>query len=215
MITIGLIDDHDLFRSSLRALLSTQKEFSVAVEADNGDVFFYKMASQFAVPDIVITDYQMPKMNGKAVVEKLKEKYPSVKTIVLSVFEHEHLIKDLIHSGAFGFLSKSIRSNFIFQAIHEVMQGKIVVSNGNNLQQLSIAEKNKFQSSFIPLTDRQVEFLKLCALPDLTYKEIADYMNISPKTADRYRDELFKKLDVNSRAGLLLYAVETGLCKVN
>lgn len=92
MITIGLIDDHDLFRSSLRALLSTQKEFSVAVEADNGDVFFNKMASQFAVPDIVITDYQMPKMNGKAVVEKLKEKYPSVKTIVLSAMSEQEMI---------------------------------------------------------------------------------------------------------------------------
>ena len=57
--------------------------------------------------------------------------------------------------------------------------------------------------------------MKLCALPDLTYKEIADYMKISPKTADRYRDELFKKLNVNSRAGLLLYEIETGLSKVN
>ena len=215
MITIGLIDDHDLFRSSLSALLSAQHEFSVTVEADSGQVFFNKMVLEGIVPDIVITDYQMPKMNGKVVVEKLKGECPSVKTIVLSVFEHEHLMKDVIRSGACGFLTKSIKSSLIFQAIHEVVQGKIVVSNDNKLQPLTIAEKNEFQSNFFPLTDRQIEFLKLCALPDLTYKEIADYMNISPKTADRYRDELFKKLGVNSRSGLLLYAIETGLNRVN
>lgn len=215
MITIGLIDDHDLFRASLKQFLSANDFFLVTIEAENGLDFFKKIEYERKIPDVVITDYQMPKMNGRLVVEKLKEEYPSVKTIVLSVFDHDHLIKNLIRSGACGFLSKNTKSNFIFQTIHKVVQGEIVVTDGNKLKTLTIVEKNEFQSDFIPLTDRQIEFLKLCALPDLTYKEIADYMNISPKTADRYRDELFKKLEINSRAGLLLYAIETGLCKVN
>ncbi|HCL05351.1 MAG TPA: hypothetical protein DHW64_05045 [Chitinophagaceae bacterium] len=214
MITIGLIDDHELFRASLKLLLESSGDFNVSVEANNGLDFLKRIQVEKQVPDIVITDFQMPKMNGKAIVEKLKTTCPSIKTIVLSAYEHDHLIHDVLVAGACGFLSKNMKAEFLFKAINQVVLGKLVLLRGDQFIAIDFSERKLMQLKTTQLTDRQVEFLRLSALPDLTYKEIADYMHISPKTADRYRDELFKKLGINSKAGLLLYAIETGLYSI-
>ncbi len=215
MITIGLIDDHELFRVSLKQFLNNFQHFEVSLEAENGLDFFKKIEAGGQIPNVVITDFQMPKMNGKAVLKKLKEQYPSIKVVVLSVFEHDHLLKEMMGMGASGFLVKSISIQFLIEAIEEISNGRIVMSNGDKIEIVNMVDWNCKELNVIHLTERQVEFLKLCALPNFTYKEIADYMQISPKTVDRYRDELFKKLGVNSRAGLLLYAMERGLCKIH
>ncbi len=211
MITIGLIDDHDLFRNSLRALLTASNLFSISIDASDGEEFLAKLKSESHIPDIIITDFQMPKLNGKHLIEGLKSKYPSIRIIVLSMFNHFHLISSLIQVGAYGFLSKGIKANQLIEAINCANRGKFVLSVGDSFQSLDTADLASVISSRVSLTSRQVDFLKLCAVPDLTYKEIADQLNISPKTADRYRDELFKKLDVSSRGGLLLYAIQCGL----
>ncbi len=210
MITIGLIDDHDLFRSSLKTLLTVSGFFSISIEAGDGEEFLSKLKAGNTVPDVIVTDYQMPKINGKSLIERLRNKYPTVRIIVLSMFTHLHLVSNIIEAGASGFLSKGIKANALIDAICNVAKGKFVLSINDNFQSVEISDLHLIKSNRISLTPRQIDFLKLCSNPNLTYKEIADQLNISPKTADRYRDELFKKLKIASRAGLLLYALENG-----
>lgn len=210
MITIGLIDDHDLFRSSLKTLLTVSGFFSISIEAEDGEEFLSKLKAGNAVPDVIVTDYQMPKINGKSLIERLRNKYPTVRIIVLSMFTHFHLVSNIIEAGASGFLSKGIKANALIDAICNVAKGKFVLSINDNFQSVEISDLHLIKANRISLTPRQIDFLKLCSNPNLTYKEIADQLNISPKTADRYRDELFKKLKIASRAGLLLYALENG-----
>ena len=106
MITIGLIEDHDLYRKSLKLLLESFDKFHVIIDAENGDIFLNKLASSVALPDIVITDIHMPKLDGKAVVKLLMEHYPTVKTIVLTMYSHEHIVSEVLLAGAKGFLKK-------------------------------------------------------------------------------------------------------------
>jgi two-component system, NarL family, invasion response regulator UvrY len=210
MITIGLIDDHDLFRTSLRTLLTVSGFFSISIEAADGEEFLSKIKSGKNIPDVIVTDFQMPKLNGKGLIERLRNKYPSVRIVVLSMFTHFHLVSSIVEAGASGFLSKGIKANALIDAITSVAKGKFVLSVDDSFQSVNISELNLIKENLVSLTPRQIDFLNLCANPNLTYKEIADQLSISPKTADRYRDELFKKLKINSRAGLLLYAIETG-----
>jgi DNA-binding NarL/FixJ family response regulator len=210
MITIGLIDDHDLFRSSLRTLLTVSGFFSISIEASDGEEFLSKITSGKIIPDVIVTDFQMPKINGKGLIEKLRNKYPSVRIVVLSMFTHLHLVSSIVEAGASGFLSKGIKANALIDAICNVAMGKFVLSIDDNFQSVDSNDLNLIKANRVSLTPRQIDFLMLCSNPNLTYKEIADRLNISPKTADRYRDELFKKLKITSRAGLLLYALENG-----
>lgn len=210
MITIGLIDDHDLFRSSLRTLLTVSGFFSISIEAEDGEEFLSKLKGGIAVPDVIVTDFQMPKINGKGLIERLRNTYPSVRIVVLSMFTHFHLVSSIVEAGASGFLSKGIKANALIDAIYNVAMGKFVLSIDDNFQSVDSNDLNLIKANRVSLTPRQIDFLMLCSNPNLTYKEIADRLNISPKTADRYRDELFKKLKITSRAGLLLYALENG-----
>lgn len=211
MFTIGLIDDHDLFRESLKMLLNSHENFVVSVDSEDGYGFLKKIELNQTVPNLIISDLQMPNGTGRDVLKKMKEVYPEVKVIILSMFAHDHLVSNILEAKADGFLNKDIKAVNLFEAIQHVINGKIVVWVRDQLSILNRPELDKPSSNRISLTSRQVEFLKLCAIPELTYKVIADKMQISPKTADRYREDLFKKLNTNSRTGLVLYALQNGI----
>lgn len=211
MLTIGLIDDHDLFRESLKMLLNSCENFVVSVDSKDGNGFLEKIELDKSIPDLVISDLQMPNGSGKEVLKKMKELYPKVKVIILSMFAHDHLVNDILDLKADGFLYKGINPVSLFEAIDNVLNGSIVIWLQDKLQIVNNSDLDKAISGRISLTSRQIEFLKLCAIPDLTYKVIADKMQISPKTADRYRDDLFKKLNTTSRTGLVYYALQNGI----
>ncbi len=219
MITIGLIDDHELFRSSLKMFINTIGKYSVVLDEDNGMDFFKKLDRLTTPLDLLITDFQMPVIDGKEVIKTVSQKYPTTKIVILSLFKHDHLINETIQAGANGFLTKGIKSSDLKLALEEILLGNIVVYN-NSIQIITKSNTiktstNKIRNTRVGLSKRQLEFLRLCVNPVLTYKEIASQLKISPKTADRYRDDLFKKLGVKSRSGLVLYAIETGLYPLN
>lgn len=216
MNTIGLIDDNDLFRLSLKSFISSNSNYSVILDSDSADTFFQSIEKKELIPDIVITDFQMPNKNGKTVVEAIKNQYPAMKTAVMSVFKHEHLIAELFQSGTDGFFIKSAKPSDLFNGIELILNGyKILIGDDDRLRIISSPlKRNLYSFTRVSISSRQFEFLRLCINTELTYKQIADQLNISPKTADRHRDDLFKKLNVKSRSGLLMYAIETGLYPV-
>lgn len=210
-VNLALVDDHKLFRKGLISLIElVNTKYHILFEADNGIDLQQKIDAK-NLPDIILMDVSMPKMDGFASVEWLKEKYPTVKVLVVSMVEKEETIVKMLKLGVKGYLCKDVEPKELGEALEAVnnkgyyytdfITGKLVHSlqNGN-------AEKQK-ELEINPINNQEKQFLEL-ACSELTYAEIADKMCLSPKTIDGYRNSLFEKLKVKSRVGLVLFAIK-------
>ncbi|MFZ6026040.1 MAG: response regulator [Bacteroidota bacterium] len=160
MITIGLIDDHELFRSSLKMFINTIGRYSVVLDEDNGMDFFKKLDGLSTPLDLLITDYQMPVLDGKEVIKMVSQKYPATKIVILSLFKHDHLINETLQAGASGFLTKGIKSSDLKLALEEILLGNTVVYN-NSIQVITKSTTaktldNKVNNSVVGLSKRQL-----------------------------------------------------------
>jgi two-component system, NarL family, invasion response regulator UvrY len=214
-VKIGLIDDHILLRDSLAGVINSFEEYSISLLADNGKEFIEKL-NPSNKPDIVILDLNMPEMDGHETTHWIAENRPEIRILILTMYDSETLIH-LIKSGVRGFLKKDVSPSELRQALHCIM------ANGNycshtitgrlfNLMK-NQGSKNSTWGSVI-LSENEIIFLKHVA-SELTYKEIALLMKISPRTIDNYRDALFLKLSVKSRVGLAMYAIRSGIVTMN
>ncbi len=214
-VKIGLIDDHILLRDSLAGVINSFEEYSISMLADNGKEFIEKLNSSNK-PDIVILDLNMPEMDGHETTHWIAENHPEIRILILTMYDSETLIH-LIKSGVRGFLKKDVSPGELRNALHCIM------ANGNycshtitgrlfNLMK-NQGSKNSTWGNVI-LSENEIIFLKHVA-SELTYKEIALLMKISPRTIDNYRDALFLKLSVKSRVGLAMYAIRSGIVTMN
>ena len=212
---IALVDDHTLFRDGLLKLINDFKDFKVVIEADNGQDFIDKL-SKAETPDIVLLDISMKGMDGFETAEWLRVNRPEIKILALSMYDNENAVIRMLRLGAKGYILKDIRKHELHEALlsilnkgfyySEMITGKLIHAinsfddkeGGHNLKEL------------ISLNEREIEFLKL-ACSELTYKEIASKMSLSPHTIDGYRDSLFEKLNIKSRVGLVLYAIKNNI----
>lgn len=204
-IKILIVDDHLLFSQSLAYLIGTFKEFEVIGSYGNGKEFINAITTDgFVKPDILLLDVNMPIMDGIETMKWLKLNQPDWKVLALSVNDEEDTIMKMIANGAKGYLLKDTHPTTFKEALLEVynkgfyytemISGLLINKLANN--------DNK-----VLLKEREVEFIKL-ACTEKTYKEIADGMCLSPKTIDGYRENLFQKLELKTRIGLVLYAIK-------
>jgi two-component system invasion response regulator UvrY len=213
-IKVAIADDHNLLRNALSKLISSYENYIVLFEAENGIDVKAKI-TQHAVPDIILLDVNMPGMDGFETVQWLHKNYPQIKVLALSMFSDEKIIIRMLRLGAKGYVLKNIDPEELKIALDSVMKkdfylpeyisGKII--SGLN-RDGDDAEK---QSIF--LTEKEKEFLHLVC-SELTYKDIALKLNLSPRTIDDYRNALFEKFDVKSRIGLAIYAIKKGFVVV-
>jgi DNA-binding NarL/FixJ family response regulator len=150
----------------------------------------------------------MPVMDGFAATKWLKSKYPQIKVLALSMFEDDKSVIQMIKSGAGGYVLKESRPRDLLEAIKVINEKGVYVNDmvsGKLIRSVNADETNQ-------LTPKEFEFLQLCC-SELTYKEISDQMFVSPRTVDNYRESLFQKLNVKSRTGLVLYAIQNGIFK--
>ncbi|MBL7942049.1 MAG: response regulator transcription factor [Flavobacteriales bacterium] len=211
MIRVAIADDHVLLRKGLVQLLS-DSGFKVVADADNGKELIKQLIEKET--DIVLMDINMPVMNGMETTHALRREFPSVKVIALSMFDDEMYVIRMIGAGARGYVLKDSEPSELRRAIidvyekgfhySELVTGKLVHH---------IADQGDPAAERKGLTDREEEFLKYCC-SELTYKEIAAKMNVSPRTVDGYRDALFDKLQLKSRVGLALYAVRNKMAEI-
>lgn len=216
MPTIVLADDHILLRNGLASLVQSHG-YTVLFEADNGRDFIKKL-NPLRLPDIVLMDINMPQMDGYETTRWLKQNYPQVKVLALSMYDNEAAVIRMLQAGAKGYILKDCEPTELLMAItsllnkgfyySELVSGRLVNAI-NKMEDIGAAK-----STSIILTDREVEFLQLLCT-DSSYKEIADKMNISPRTVDGYRDNLFHKLTIKTRIGLVIYAIKNQLVNLS
>ena len=212
MITVALVDDHVMLRNGL-AILLAGIGFDVLFEANNGEECAgYIKAGR--IPQVILMDINMPVKDGFETTLWIKQNFPEIKVLALTMVDDDNAVIRMLKNGAIGYLLKESGPVELKAAIHaaaekgfyysEMVTGRLVHSiRGGD-------EGNNNSSLALHLTGKEIEFLKL-ACSELTYKEIADKMNVSPRTIDSYRDHLFEKLELKTRTGLALYAIKSGI----
>jgi two-component system, NarL family, invasion response regulator UvrY len=214
-IKLGLADDHVMLRKGLAGIVKNIG-YTVLVEADNGKELVDKISAGL-VPDVVLLDINMPHMDGYDTARWLKKNQPDIKILALSMYDDENAIIRMLKNGAKGYILKEAEPEELGQAIHsvltkgfyysEMVTGKLIHSIGN------LDEEDSSTRKMLNLSEREMEFLKY-ACTEMTYKEIADKMYLSPRTIDGYRDALFEKLNIKTRVGLAMYAIKNGIVRV-
>jgi len=203
---IALVDDHRLFRSALASLIRSLGRYSIIFEAANGEELIGKIQLGL-VPDIILLDINMPVMNGINTASWLRGAHPEIKVIVLSMFDDPDKVLSMLKLGIKGYLLKDAEPFEFEMALQKVSHNDVYYPDFVTKYLLDTINPSVDHSK---LNSRELEFLRLAGT-ELTYKEIADQMKISVRTVDGYRDQLFEKLHVKSRVGLVLYAIKNKL----
>lgn len=211
-IQVAIADDHTLLRKALAKLIGSFDNYAVLFEADNGKGIKAKI-SQHIIPDVVLLDVNMPDMDGFETAQWLSTHFPQIKVLALSMFSDERTIIKMLRLGAKGYVLKNIDPDELRNALDSVMKKNFYLSEYISSKIISGLHKDlDRQDEQVALTDKEKEFLRLICT-EITYKDIAVKMFISPRTVDDYRNSLFEKLKVKSRIGLVMYAIKNGLAE--
>lgn len=216
MTKVALVDDHVLLRNGLAGLIESFNDYKVLFQANNGKYFIENLDPE-NLPEIVLMDINMPVMDGYNTALWLKKNYPFVKILALSMYDNEDSIIRMFKAGAKGYILKDCDPTELKNALgalvakgfyySEMVTGALV-HTVNNLD-----KKESQPVDVVELSEREIDFLKY-ACTEFSYKEIADKMFVSPRTVDGYRDEMFGKLRVKTRVGLVLYAIRNGVIRL-
>ncbi|MFC5285226.1 response regulator transcription factor [Pedobacter alpinus] len=208
IINIAIVDDHTLFRQGMVKLLKESETLNILFEAENGLDMINEITKNGA-PDVILMDITMPKMDGYESSKWIKANYPEVKIIALSMFDDEKAILGMLRSGAGGYLIKHTKATELFHAINEINVNHFYFNELVSIKLLQSLQNQPTTPKNEKLNANELQFLNLCA-SDLTYKEIASQMNLSPFTINNYREALFDKFQVKSRTALVIYGLKKG-----
>ena len=215
MANIVLTDDHILLRNGLAALVKNLGH-TVLFEADNGKDFINKLDKK-NLPEVVLMDINMPEMDGYETALWLKINYPEIKVLALSMYDNENAIIRMLKSGAKGYILKDSEPAELKAAIDAVVSKGYYYSDlvsGKLIHAINkLDDEGGELKNLMQLNERETDFLKH-SCTEMTYKQIADKMFVSPRTIDGYRDALFEKLHVKTRVGLVMYAIKNGVVSV-
>lgn len=215
MIKVFLVEDHEIVREGLKALLREEPEISVVGEAANGKELIEKLATVPAI-DLVILDVNMPIMDGLETTRYLMDSFKGIKILVLSMMENESFVLDLFDAGACAYLLKNGSKEELVYAIKKVARSGIYVS-----PELAISVINRLKDTSVrispppidlSLSKREMEILELIS-DGLTNAEIADKVFASRRTVETYRKKLIEKTKCKNTAALIKYAIVNGILK--
>ena len=218
MTRIILADDHAILRDGIRALLSAEPDLEVVGEANNGAEVLAMLETTPA--DVVLMDVQMPVLDGFATMPELRERFPEVRVLVLTMLDHENYVARMLEAGALGYVLKNAAISEITHAIRTVAAGSPFLCTEIGLSMLfkavaqqssgSHATDDASGSAGADLTARELEVLKLIA-EGLTNAEISDKLFTSKRTIETHRQNIITKTQMKNTASLIRFAVSEGL----
>jgi len=213
-IKIILTDDHRLFRDGIKSILDDVEDIIVIGEASNHKELFSIIKND--TPDIVILDINLPEVSGIKITKILKEKYPEIKILILSMFNEEEFVINALEAGAWGYLPKDIQKNELLEAIYTINSGeeyysrdisKIFIKKHIHKLNVGVQEKNP------KLTAREIEIIKLVS-EGLKNSEIAEKLFISVRTVNAHKNNIMKKLKLKSTIEIVKFAIKNGITKI-
>jgi len=207
---ILIADDHGVLRAGLHALLNAEPDMEVVAEAADGEEAF-RLADQLR-PDIVLMDISMGEVSGIEVTKQLIAAFPSLRVLVLTVYEDKELLHEAIRVGASGYVLKRAAKSELINAIHVVMSGNIYVHPAmmRTLFEKTSPAQNPAYHEELTLTSREIEILRLIAMGYTNY-QIAEQLTISVRTVEFHRGNVMAKLQLENRMELVRYATKHGL----
>lgn len=209
-IRVVLADDHILIRAGLRALLHSLPNIEVIAEASDGHEAVEVIARH--QPDVVIMDIGMPGLNGVDSTRRIVKQFPGTRVVILSMHANEEYVGRALEAGAMGYLLKGAEPAELELVFKAVMRGETYLSPSiaKHLVQDYLSHRKEKTQPLPDLTSRQREVLQLIA-EGCSTKDIANKLKLSVKTVDTHRGELMHRLDIHDVAGLVRYAIRTGL----
>ena len=209
---VVIVEDHQLFRDGLKAMLTRRGDIDIIGEAEDGIEAIKTIRK--TQPDMVLLDLSMPKMSGISVLKEIKRESPDIRILLLTIHESDQHVLEAFEAGADGYCIKDSSRQELMLAIDSILAGKTYISPGISDQVmegfLASQKKLKSQTRWETVTQREREVLKLLA-EGYTNKEIGDLLHISVKTVEKHRANLIAKLDLHNVAQLTAFAIENGL----
>lgn len=223
--TVLLVDDHNIVRQGLKALLMSENDITILAEAQSGREAV-QLASKLR-PEVVIMDLAMPLLNGAEATRQILKAVPNTRVVVLSSYGDDEHIQQAIAAGAAAYLLKQTAASDLIKAVNEVKRGNAYFSPAiasrireqtcapaQPVEQQAPAPAVPTRPNTMDLTSREVEVLQLIA-EGFANKQIAAELGLSVKTVEKHRQAVMKKLDIHDIAGLVRHAVEKGIIEMN
>ena len=212
-IKIFAVDDHQLIIAGLKEIIVESGMFEWCGEAGNGKELL--QALQWSEPDILLMDLNMPEMDGMTTVPLIKERYPAIKILILSMYDDNNIVRKVMKMGVDGFIPKNANPDELKGAIINIASGQkyfspMIMESFIHEETKNELEKTDTFPKLQQLTEREIEVLKQI-VNGLSNAEIAEVLFISKRTVDTHRSNIMKKLDVHSVVDLVKFAIKTGL----
>ena len=210
-VSVAVVDDHQLFRKGIIALLKDFPEIEVVFEAGNGNELI--TALKTFQPDVILLDVSMPELAGIELLAKVKNKYPDMKVVMLSQHFDNQTIYNFMKNGANGFLPKDAEIETIIEAFHAVTEkGNYFSDKVSAALARGAVRSVKANPSFanVSLTSREIDVLRLIC-KEKSIQEIGDILHLSPRTIDTYIEKLYQKTGARKREGLVVFAMRHDL----
>lgn len=217
-IKIAIVDDQVLFLKGLRLLINTFSDIEILFEANNGEELLQSLRQQ--QPDVILCDLRMPVMDGLEATEHVRAQYPEVKIILLTMYDDERLINQVMKKGAHGYLLKNEEPQALKKAIQTVVEKGFYFNDYVSKALLNGLQKNQAHtrpwedSLHIQLSKRELEVLHLIC-QEHTSAEIAAKLFISTRTVENHRKSLLAKTDVKNTAGLVIFAIRNNIVTID
>ena len=216
-IRIFLVDDHQLVRDGIKALLMSAENLVILGEAASGKECFEKIAG--LPPDILILDISLPDTTGIEITKRISAEYPEIRVLILSMYTNEDFIFNAVKAGARGYLPKNTSREELLSAIETIYAGEEFFSDSISKIMLKSylrnakEEENQPQRGPIPLSTREIEILKLFA-EGFINKEISDKLDISIRTVETHKNHIMKKLELKSTVELIKFAIRNKIVEI-
>jgi len=207
-IKVFILDDHQMLIDGLTALLINEKEFEICGTANSAKTALEQIEKN--TPDIVLSDINMPEMDGIAFTREVKKNHPGIKVLALSMFGEKSTISEILDAGASGYILKNTGKEELISALMKVSAGGMFFSDEISAEMMKAMSERGQKEEKVHLTEREKEIINLIA-KEYSNAQIGEALFISERTVETHRKNIFRKANTKTVVGLMKFAIENKL----